>query len=256
MSEPKIKLWDLETGYNLVTVFSLYQNYPIPYTAIEQERYIICGSFRDFGKKAIRSVSVADFPTAFKKDPTNDYHVVKAIHEELSDADVTIAHNGDNFDVKYFNTRCLFHGLPPVPPIITIDTYKIAKRKFKFNSNRLDYLAQFLGVGAKKKIDGKVWLNCLHGVKSAVQEMAKYNRQDVDVLEKVYTKLAPYDVAKLNMNLFSDGEVVCPLCGSAHIEGRGYRQTRTYLYHRMQCYDCRHWFQLRTAERSTRAEAK
>lgn len=258
MKQPKIRFWDLETGYNLVTVFSLFNNgsAPIPYSAIQQERYIICGGFKDLGEKRVKNISLLDFPEAFDADPTDDSLLIRSIHEYLSDADVLVAHNGDNFDLKYFNTRCVYHGLPPLPEIITRDTYKMAKRKFKFNSNRLDYIAQYLGVGSKKKIGGQVWLDCLYGVKKAVREMIKYNKVDVEVLEKVYLKLAPYDVAKLNMNLYSDGEVVCPLCGSENHSQQGHRKTRTCVYKRYQCSDCGHWFQARTSDRTITAEAK
>lgn len=257
MQSPRIKIWDLETGFNILAAFSLFNKYaPIPHKNVLQERYIICGSFKNLGDKEIRTYSVTDKPRRFKKNPVDDYYVVKALREELLDSDAIIAHNGDHFDVKYFNTRCLFHGLGPVPKLIQIDTYKVAKKLFNFNSNRLDYLASFLGVGKKMSIGHEVWLDALRGDAQAVQKIAKYNVVDVKVLEKVYTKMAPYDTSPLNMSLYNGGDLVCPLCGSAHITGEGWRTTRTRRYQRLKCNECGHWFQSTKSDPYTAARTK
>src|SRR5690554_6667888 len=146
MRKPKIYLWDLETGYNIVNVFSLAVNSKyIPYSALQQERYIICGTVEELGYDNIWTYSVDP------KRPIEDQKVVKGLLSKLSEADAIIAHNGDNFDLKFFNTRAVYHGFDLLPNIISIDTLKIARKHFNFNSNRLDYLAKFLGVG--KKVD-------------------------------------------------------------------------------------------------------
>jgi hypothetical protein len=53
----------------------------------------------------------------------------------LNTADETIGHNGDKFDLAWVRTRCLFHGIDMFPSYTTIDTLKVARSKFKFNSN-------------------------------------------------------------------------------------------------------------------------
>lgn len=233
---PKIYLWDIETGYNIVNLFSLFQpGKHIHYSAIEQERYIICGSVKELGKPGVHSYSVDP------NIPTNDYSVVKWLLQALGDADAIIAHNGDKFDYKYLNTRALYHGLDPLPPVIQIDTLKMARSKFYFNSNRLDYLGQFLGVGEKIHVDQKLWAEALVGNSKAISDIVKYNKQDVKLLEQVYLKLAPYCETKLNRALFNDE--VCPLCGSENYENRGYSTNRTGVYQRYQCQDCGKWFQ-------------
>jgi hypothetical protein len=244
MNEPRIKLWDLETGFNLIAAFSLFNKHaPIPYKNIQQERYIICGGFKDLGKAGVRTYKITDYKGRFKKSPTDDYDVVKAIHAELSDSDAVIAHNGDNFDMKYFNTRCLLHGFGPAPKIVQIDTLKMARKLFNFNSNRLDYLAQFLGLGHKVNIGHEVWLDAFRGDVAAVEKIAKYNVVDVKLLEQVYVRLAPYDVAQVNRGLWAGGALVCPLCGSEHVQSKGWRITRTRRYRRMRCKECGHPFQ-------------
>ncbi len=253
-NRPVIKLWDLETGFNVVNLFSLFQpGKYIHYSAIEQERYIICCGVKELGVDEVATFAINDTKT-WAKDPTNDKELVKWILDELSDADVLIAHNGDHFDMKYINTRAIFWGYDPLPPIPTIDTLKMARGKFNFNSNRLDYLAQFLGVGAKINAPQALWGKALHGDSTAVDSIVDYNIGDVHLLEKVYTKLAPYCPSKLNMALYSDEEEVCPLCGSEDLEKRGFATKKTGVYQRYRCTDCGSWSQGTTSLR--RAKVK
>ncbi|MGH7867674.1 MAG: hypothetical protein ACREP9_08610 [Candidatus Dormibacteraceae bacterium] len=79
-----------------------------------------------------------------------------------------MAHNGDYFDIPWVKGRLLFHGLPPMRPIPTIDTKALASRHFYLNSNRLDYLGQYLGVGKKIKTDYDLWLDCMNGDEKAL----------------------------------------------------------------------------------------
>lgn len=235
-TKPKILYWDIENTHSIVATFPMWKA-NISYEAVLQEWYIICASWKWEGEKRIHSVSVLDNPRRFKKDVTDDYHVVKELHRVLSEADAVIAHNGDAFDMKKFNARAIFHGLPPLPSIVQIDTLKMAKSKFKFNFNKLDSLAHYLRVGSKLKTDLKLWLDCLHGKRRAIQDMVKYNKMDVEVLEKVYKKLAPYCPSKLNHNHFTQ-ERVCPTCGSTKLTVNRYRLTRVGKMVQLQCKDC------------------
>ena len=242
MKEPKILLWDIETGYNLVTVFGLFGNKYIPHYALQQERYMICGSWKLLGKDKVHSVSLLNDKDRFKNDPADDYCVTKVLHELLSEVDAVVAHNGDNFDMKFFNSRAIFHGLPPVPPVHQIDTLKIAKRFFRFNSNRLDYIGRYLGMSGKLDTNPDLWLRCMKGEAKAVKEMVQYNKQDVLLLENVYKRLAPYDDKGVNFNLFVDeDDPVCPKCGSHKLTKRGTRKLATRIYRRYQCSSCGGW---------------
>src|SRR6202007_1093580 len=100
-------------------------------------------------------------------DPYNDLHVLQVLHSVLAEADVIVAHNGDKFDIKFTEARMLIQGLPPLPPIQKIDTLKVAKDRFMFNSNKLDYLGQILKVGRKQHTSPQLWLEVLKGNKVA-----------------------------------------------------------------------------------------
>lgn len=245
--KPKILLWDLETSHNLVASFTLRPEY-IHYSNILKERSIICGAWKWLGDKKIDSISVIDNLATFKKNRHDDYYIVAKLKTILEEADVIIAHNGDKFDLKYFNTRCLYHGLSPIAKPITIDTYKVVKRHFNLNSNRLDYLGRYLGLGEKIKTSNDMWLAVVDenvSVKDAIKLiklMVTYNKQDVNLLEKIYLKLRPYMDNHPNANLFIESKVpVCPSCSSVHLQSRGYRRTRTSMFRKFHCQDCGAW---------------
>ena len=136
----KILYWDIETSLMPVAVFSLLHNDYIDPSAILQERYVITASWTWNDEGKVHSVSVLDDPKRYRKNPHDDFHVIKVLHEVLSEADVIVHHNGDSFDKRYVDTRILINGLPPLPPVASIDTYKTAKAKLYLASNKLDYL--------------------------------------------------------------------------------------------------------------------
>lgn len=240
MPEPRIVLYDLETSLQTVAVFQLKNQDWINPENIITERYIISASWKDLGESRVHAVSVLDDPKRYAADPHDDFHVVNELHRLLSSADVVVAHNGDQFDQKYVNTRILYHGLPPLPPITSIDTCKVAKQRFLFNANRLDYLGAYLKVGRKKPTTSGLWLKVLNGSKSAIREMVEYNKQDVLLLERVFLKLRPYIQNHVNRELF--GKTGCPRCGSNHVQSRGVHRAISRVYQRFQCQKCGGWF--------------
>lgn len=243
---PKVLIWDIETVQNLVASFTLWDRggLHLPHRNVMQERYIVCASWKWLGCKTVESVSVLDNPISYKKNPCDDFHVVKTLHDILSQADVLVAHNGDSYDTKWVRGRMLFHKLKPLPPLITIDTKTVAQGLFNLNSNRLDYLARYLGLGQKKEIDPERWLEILRGGPKAItsiKEMVAYNKVDIEVLEKVFNRLKPWIPKYPNLQLYVPGEG-CPRCGSKHVTNQGVRRASTRMYQRFQCQDCGGWF--------------
>ena len=237
-----------ETSHNLVAVFKLFGEDYIPADNILQERYIICAAWKELGAKKVRAVSVLDDPKRYAHNPHDDFYVVKTLHEMLSSANVIVAHNGDKYDIKFAEGRMLYHELSPLPPIVKIDTLKVAKDRFLFNSNRLDYLGQFLRVGRKRHTSNGLWLRVLQEDKAAVKEMVSYNKQDVELLERVFLKLQPYVANHISRQLFGQKGDGCPRCGSTAVQRRGVHRATTRVYQRMQCQTCGGWFRNFTAD--------
>lgn len=232
--------------FNLLAKFDLRDNWTPP-TNILQERYIVSAAWMELGESEVHAVSVLDNPKLYKKDPHNDRHVVETLHRELSTADLIIAHNGDKFDLRWLNGRILFHGLPPLPPMQTLDTYKVAKRVFELNSYRLDYLGQYLKVGGKATTPKGLWLDVLRGDIEAIKTMVQYNKRDVELLKEVYLKVRGFAPSHFNSQLITDEGDHCPRCQSLRIQSRGERTTLTQVYRRFQCLDCGGWFRARAA---------
>lgn len=250
---PKILIYDIETAHNLLAAFDLKTEYT-PHTNILRERYIICAAWMWYGEKEVHTVSVLDDPSRFKKDQFDDYHVVKTLYEVMAEADAIVAHNGDKFDRKYIETRGLIHGLKALPPVTQIDTYKVAKQRFLFNSNRLDYLGKILGLGGKKSTPAGLWLDVLKGDKKAIEKMVDYNKRDVTLLRDVFIKLKPYMPNYLNRELF--GKTGCPRCGSSKTQSRGYHRAISRVYRRFQCQSCGGWFRAATNDKSFKSTTR
>jgi DNA polymerase elongation subunit (family B) len=247
VSSPKIVIWDIETSHNLIAKFDLREEFTNPANVI-QERYIICAAWKELGAKRTYAVSGLDDPKRFKTHPHDDKHVVTTLHGVLSAADAIVAHNGDKFDLRWLQGRMLFHGLPPLPPVKSIDTLKIARKAFFLNSNRLDYLGTYLGLGGKTSTPGGLWLDVLKGSKKAVRTMVEYNKRDVELLEQVFLKIRPFSTTALNYQLFALDNG-CPHCGSERFVACGYRYTTTQAYRRFLCRACKRWFSSRKADK-------
>lgn len=249
MPEPRIVIWDIETTHNLAAIFRLFEDYT-SHENIIQERYVVSAAWKVLGEKKVHSVSVLDNPKLYAKDPHNDLHVLKTLHKVLSEADCIVAHNGDSYDIKFTEGRMIYHSLDPLPPIPSIDTLKVAKSRLLLNSNKLDYLGRYLGLGKKISTKNELWLRVLQGDKTAIREMVKYNEYDVVLLEKVFLKLRPYAANYINRQLFSDSKG-CPRCGSLKVQSRGLHRAITRSYRRFQCQACMGWFKLQEPANSS-----
>lgn len=236
----KTLFWDIETSLQPAAVFQLANNDWIRPEALLGERYIICAAWKWADDKKVHTVSVLDDPKRYKRDPHDDKHVVETLRKIVTDADVIVHHKGDSYDRPFLNTRALFHKFPALPPIPSVDTYKVAKANFFLNSNSLDYLGTLLGVGNKIHTEYSLWLRILNGDRKAIQEMVTYNKQDVVLLEKIYDKLQPYVTNHFNRELL--GEDGCPRCGSQSVQSRGYHRALSRVYRRWQCQNCAGWF--------------
>lgn len=248
VSTPRIVLWDVETAHNILAKFDLREEYT-SHGNILQERYMICGAWKVLGERRVSAVSVLDDPKRFSKSPADDRHVVQVLREVLMGADVIVAHNGDQFDLKWLNGRMLFHGMEPLPPIPSVDTLRVARRVFMLNSNRLDYLGKYLGIGGKTSTPQGLWIEVLKGSAKAIRTMVAYNKRDVELLEDVFVKLRPYAPEVFNRHLVEGQEKGCPRCGSDEVQRRGVHRSITQTYQRWQCQSCRGWFRSRTADK-------
>lgn len=120
-------------------------------------------------------------------------NMLETLHEMMDQADVLIGWNSAAFDHKHIRREFLEAGLEPPSLTKDLDLMTVVKANFLFPSNKLDYVAQKLGVGAKVKHSGfELWIDCMDGKDSAWREMKKYQIQDVELLDKLYNVLLPW----------------------------------------------------------------
>jgi uncharacterized protein YprB with RNaseH-like and TPR domain len=141
-----------------------------------------------------------DFAVITKKE-IQDHEFDKRITKELLEAfkkyDVLYTHYGADrrFDIPFIRTRAVIHGLqdelPGYMEKFIMDTWVIARNKFKFHSNRLASIADVLGIEEVKKtpLSVKQWLLASTGDEKALGYIVLHNKRDVQVLEKVHKKL-------------------------------------------------------------------
>jgi hypothetical protein len=233
---------DIETSLSVMAAFSLWD--PINYKNILKEWYVICAAWKWDGQKRIYCAS---------SDGDDDSALIKRLAGVIEEADEIVYHNGKKFDFKKIQTRALFHRLPPIPKPRECDTLIQCKKHFGFTSNRLDYIANYLGVGHKMSTSPGLWLKVLDGNQAALKEMMKYNKVDVQILEDVHKAVQPYiDTGyNLNQHLSDQSQPVCPACGSSDLEQRGWSYTAATKKKRVKCRACHKWSAYKTGEGST-----
>jgi len=119
--------------------------------------------------------------------------MLKELHSMMEEADVLIGWNSASFDHKHIKREFLENGMTPPSVVKDLDLMSIVKANFRFPSNKLDYVAQALGVGSKVKHSGfDLWIGCMAGKESSWREMKKYQIQDVVLLEELYQVLLPW----------------------------------------------------------------
>lgn len=170
-----------------------------------------------------------------------DKKMLQAFVKVANEADELVGHNGDKFDLAWIRTRCLFHGIDMFPNYVTIDTLKVARSKFKFNSNKLNYIAQYLGIGSKIKTEFDLWKDiALKNCPVAMAKMVKYCKMDVILLEKVHKKLNNHIASKTHYGvIFGEDRGSCPECGSDDLVKNNKRTLASGLVKiQLRCNNC------------------
>lgn len=230
MSKPKVLVFDIETFPNVGYTWGKWEQNVIKFV---KEWELASFAWRWQGETQIHCLS---------RRTVSEMVLVQKLHELFSEADILIAHNGDSFDIKKSRTKFLQFNLDPVRPNKSVDTKKIAKSRFAFNSNSLNDLAEYLGLGKKVGTGGfDLWLGCMRNDRASWALMEKYNKQDVELLEKVYDKIKAWAISHPNLALM-DGRPGCPTCGSDKVQARGTAVTAKTVQQRYHCQGCGHWF--------------
>lgn len=229
----RILLLDIESSPNTAHVWGLWQQ-NVGLKQLMESSYVLCWAAKWLGEKEVM------FDSVHQSRPKS---MLKKIHELIDAADAVVHYNGTKFDMPTLNKEFLLYGLNPPAPYKQIDLLKTMRSQFRFPSNKLDYVAQRLGLGNKTEHEGhELWVKCMNGDENAWKTMEKYNKQDVALLEQVYLKVLPWIRHHPNRNLFSDVPC-CPTCGEKSLRKRGTSISSVGTYQRYQCKACGTWSQ-------------
>jgi len=238
-TRPYILILDIETAPMIGYIWGTYKQNVSPSQLIEGPCMISWAA-----KWLFDSTVKSDILTHDEAINRDDSRITLSAWQWINKADIIIAHNGDKFDLPFLNSRFVVHGCKPPQPYQTIDTLKVAKANrwgFRFSSNKLDSICLDLGIPRKLHTDFSLWSRSLNGEQDALDDMIKYNRNDVQILEEVYVKLRPFIKSHPNVGLYAESVgSSCGNCGSVNIEfdeGQFYFTT-VGKYSSGRCTDC------------------
>lgn len=231
---PKVLLFDTENAPNIASVFRVWQQNVYPVQLLS-DWYMLSWSAKWLNDSKI----MGDVVTPKESLKEDDNRISHSLHNLINEADIIIAHN-TAFDIPIMNTRFLMNDIMPPAPYQKICTLQTVRRQFAFAHNKLDFLADRLGVPHKKlETSHQLWLDCRNGDEKALEDMLTYNKMDVTVLEEVYLKIRGWVKNHPNFNLYCDGDSKkCSTCLSLDLVKNGHYSTTVNRYPSFQCQEC------------------
>jgi len=244
-NKPKILLYDLETSMILCYTWGIWQA-NINTQAILEDWSIICFAWQWYGEGGeVQSCSVHD---EFDKHHVqrfrdNERYLVERLWELVDEADVLVAYNLKRFDKKKMNAKFLEYKLPPPSPYKVVDPLVICKSNFAITSNKMDYVSKYVSDVEEGKIGTnlQLWLDSMSDDEDALDEMARYCRNDIAVLSRVYEAVRGWDNKSPNLALhYTDEKIRCNSCGSTDLEEIPNKSHHTTLssFDILRCRNC------------------
>lgn len=199
---------DIETRPNLGYVWSLWKQ-NVSLSQLHERGAVMCWVAKWYGSKDVLFMS--------------DHHdgheaMIRGMWDLLNEADIVVSYNGIGFDLPHLNREFALLGLTPPAPYKQVDLIRTVRKQFNFVSNKLDNVAQELGIGGKVHHSGfDLWLQCMAGDEKAWATMKRYNIQDVKLTEKLYDRIRPWITNHPHVGMWIDGGdtdlYVCANCG-------------------------------------------
>lgn len=238
MKTPVVTFLDIETsplrGW-------AWQAYDTNILRIDDHVKVISVAWKYLGTDKTYCRAICD-QKGYRAGNIDDKEVVTSAWKVLDKTDILIGQNSDKFDIRQLNTRFAFHGLNAPSAYKSVDTLKVAKKYFRFSSNKLDNLGMYFDAGKKSTTGLDLWFRCMDGDKEAWTTMKAYNCNDVDLLEKVYLKLRPFIEGHPSLSVISGNKgFSCASCMSKNLQKRGFAFTLSGRKQRYQCLDCGSW---------------
>lgn len=231
--KPKILIFDIETRPAKSYHWRMFKE-NISVEQLIEPSSILCVGMKWFGESTVEVVSVWDM---------SEEEMLRYVHSKIMEADAVVGKNSIKFDLPHLKTWFLKYDLDPLPALTHVDLEKVARWNFKFQSNKLEYIVEFLELGHKMDTNGfKLWKEVMEGDERAQAKMKRYCARDVRITDKLYRRMRGW--ISDHPALRSIGSEACPACGGRKTKKDGVRYTKCYHIQRHKCLNpkCRSWF--------------
>lgn len=230
---PNILVVDIETAPAELWGWGMFkQNFGVD--QVKKPPYILCIGCKWVGEKDC---------IMFSRWEHGEVGQLEGLLELIERADAVVSKNGIKFDIPWIRTELLRLRMQPLPALTHIDLEKAARAYFRFLSNKLDFIGQYLAEGGKVEHEGfKLWRKVMDGDPVARRRMLRYCAGDLKLTERVYKRMRPH--IENHPAIRAVGATGCPKCGSKKTQKRGVRYTACFEIQRHQCMNpkCRGWF--------------
>jgi hypothetical protein len=235
---------DIETA-PLVTASWGIGDQRISHDMILEDPSIFMVQWKWEGNKKVHTLDITDFD-GWEKNWRDDGDLVAAIADEIDSADVIVGQNSKRFDEKWIKAKLLAHGLDDTFGYLHHDILLAARRHFRLTSYKLDYVAKFLGIGAKIHTDLSWWMDLLQSAgqgdwkrfKRRINKFKKYGKHDVVLAEQVYHKILPYCPEWNSIMVPGQVNDHCDCGGKFFKNGTRVCRTNGGVYQRYCCNKC------------------
>lgn len=228
----RILFFDLETAPNLVYTFNTFKT-TIGMNQIVEPARVICASYQWSDQKKVKFVS--EFHNGRRE-------MLQILWDLFDEADVVVGYNNKGFDDAWLTSEWIAEGFTPPSPAHSVDLYQVIKRKTKFPSKKLGYVAPRLVEESKVTHSGfDLWIGCMNWDAKSWATMKRYCVQDTALLKPLYENLLPWITTHPNLGLDSNLEHACPRCGSDDVQRRGFSRTSSSVFQRFRCNKCGGW---------------
>lgn len=229
----KVLTLDIETAPSVVYTWGRFKQ-NIGLNQVIEDGSVICFAAKWYHEK--RTMFWSDFHHSHEQ-------MVENAHRLMSEADIIVGYNSRSFDVKLLHKEFILAEMPPPAPHKDVDLLSIVRQVSRWESNKLDNIAQRVEIGAKIEHEGfNLWKSCMNGDRAAWDRMRAYCKGDVELTEKLYDRLRPWIKNHPHMGVnASDDIVTCNRCGSDDLKRDGTWLANQILYTRYQCSHCGAW---------------
>jgi hypothetical protein len=229
---PKILVFDLEVSTKIVHTYQMWDT-SIPADRVIKDYYILAYSAKFVGEDKVYYLDT-------RYSPGCDLHILEALSHLINQATHLCGHNLKSYDLPTLRARMIQKGVEPIPKLPILDTMRMAKKLFKFTSNKLSEVAKYLNVDTMKDDHSEfpgitLFTEAMNGNMRAFECMEKYCKTDSVVTEMILTKMMPWD-GDINFQAVY-GQAKCT-CGSVDFIKDGYLYTKTTQNQRFKCVNC------------------